>query len=70
MEAGRASSDNMLAMDPQTFVTNLINKMKYRDALLTWADIIRTVVKADAKTNARLDTMGLIVYLACVEEAK
>lgn len=65
------SSDNATkGLNPPRFVTNQTNKTQYRDTLKTWAEIIRGFAEADPKAKARLDMMGLIIYLACDDEAK
>jgi len=66
-----SSSDNtMSGMNPPSFITNHTKKVQYRDALRTWADIIRSFARVDPKTNAKLEPMGLLIYLACDDEAK
>lgn len=62
--------EDSTVMKPPKFVPNRTNKIQYTDALYTWADIIRSFAKAHPKAKARLETMGLILYLACDDEAK
>lgn len=57
-------------LNPPKFITNKTNKVQYRDAIMTWAEIVRSFAQADPKAKARLDMMGLIIYLACDDEAK
>lgn len=57
-------------LNPPQFITNVTKKVQYRDALETGADIIRSFAKAYYKAAARLDIMGLIIYLACDDETK
>lgn len=66
-----SSTNNMKnSINPLTFITNSPNKVQYRDVLNIWTDIIQSFGKADAKYKARLEIMGLIVYLPCDHEAK
>lgn len=57
-------------MNLPRFLTNQTNKVQYRGDLKTWKEIVRSLTKADAKAPARLDMMGIIVYLACDDESK
>lgn len=51
-------------------MTNHSNEVQYRDKLRTSAGLVRSFAKADGKTKARLEMMGLIVYLSNDDEAK
>lgn len=44
--------------------------MKYRDAELTWAEIVRSFAISDKKTKGKVETMGQIIFLACDSESK
>lgn len=52
------------------FITNVTNKVHYRDSLRTWAEIVRSFAKSDLKEQAKLEMMVIIVYISCYEEAK
>lgn len=68
---GFASSESTaMSMNPSRYVTNHTNKVQYRDALKPWEEIIRSLAKDDVKAKDWLDMMGLIIYLACDDEAK
>lgn len=65
------SSDNHPStLDPPSYITNRTNKVQYKDALRTWADIIRSFAKFDRKSEARLDMVGLIIYMSCDTDSK
>lgn len=56
--------------NPLRFVTNVMNKIQYRDDLETWDDIMRSFRKVDQKTAAKLNTMGFVIYMARHNEEK
>lgn len=56
--------------NPPQLSTNKTNKIQYRDELKTWAEITRGLAKTDKKMNAVLETIGLIIYMTCNNEAK
>lgn len=65
-----SSDTHPSTIDPPSYVTNQTNKVQYKDALLTWIDIIRSFAKFDHKSQARLDMVGLIIYMSCDADTK
>lgn len=52
------------------FITNVTNKVKYRDSVEIWTTMLRVMAASDPKANARLRSVGLMLYLAADDDAK
>lgn len=62
-------SDSSVKTAP-IIITNQTSKTKYRDAAKKWTTMLRIMATSGPKSMALPRSAGLILYLACDDEAK
>lgn len=68
--AAATPSTSMSLNQAPVFITNQTNKAKYRDSVAKWSTMLRLMSMTDPKAQARLSSVGLILYLAADDDAK
>lgn len=68
--AASSSDIGTVGDNPPVFKSNVTNKVQYKDDLRTWADLTRSFTAFEKKAKAKLESLGLIVYLSCDDGAK